>query len=115
MAGISPAIWEHFAWTTESAGVKMTKPPLWKKSKMGNLATVLSLEGSFVGLKIRTHVCFSWLMVMSFETVEFPGEGSGFASIVGYLKLRVRVPSGLRAIPRWVYGSKLDIFQKKIL
>lgn len=77
---------------------------------MGSRATVLSLEGSFVGRKIRSHVCFSWSRVMSFETVGLPGEGSGFASVVGRMKLRVRVPSGLRETPRWLYGSNLDIF-----
>lgn len=85
MDGMSAASCEHFPWMSVSAGVRRIQPPLWKYISIGKRATVLSFDGSFVGLKIRTHKFFSWSMVMSLETVGFPGEGSGFASVVGDL------------------------------
>ena len=61
---------------------------------------MLSLDGSLVGRKRRAHVFVSGLRVMSLETVELPGDGSGLALVVGPLRWRVRVPSEFRVILR---------------
>ncbi|WRX10419.1 hypothetical protein QQP08_002906 [Theobroma cacao] len=85
------------------------KPPPWKYIRMGSRATVLSLEGSLAGRKMRAQTFVSSLIVTSLETVGRPGITARLASVLGKLLRRVNVPSGLGRIPRCWYGSNLDM------
>ena len=68
-----------------------------------------------MGRKSRTHVFFSGLSGISFETATTPESSSNVVGTGGTLRRRVTEPSGLGEMLRCSYGSNLDMAEMMMM